>query len=113
MSRNIIKRQTASLEGVDDTGNQPTPDDYASQIIKLIPTEIVGVYLGLSGLFAAKEGTTDDGDLKIVFIAQSISFLVILVITPFYLKKAANITDKAQRDVAFISYIVWAISLGG
>ncbi|MDB5144523.1 MAG: hypothetical protein JWQ66_3236 [Mucilaginibacter sp.] len=109
MGRNIITitpRATApeSLTA----GNPPATaaDNYASQIVKLIPTEIVGVYLGLQNLFFS---VADPARV----IAQSVVFVAILAVTPLYLRNAAGITDAKQRMVAICSYCIWSISLGG
>lgn len=124
MSRNIVLKGAQRIENTNDQ----SPDNYASQIVKLIPVEIVGVYLGLSNIFAvavnnsAQTGGTADANEaaaaaaaapQIVFWAQLISFLVVLVLTPIYLKRAAKIEDGKQRSVALISFIIWSISLGG
>ncbi|THU41170.1 hypothetical protein FAM09_03390 [Niastella caeni] len=100
MGRTIItKARFAEVQSDDATGQ--APDNYASQIVKLIPIEIVGVYLGISNLIKGQD------------LVQWIIFLIILIITPFYLKKVANISDRIQIIIATISYIIWAISLGG
>ncbi len=100
MGRTIIPKTRLTGNLSDDVQGQ-APDNYASQIVKLIPIEIVGVYLGISNLIA---------DVQVV---QWICFFVVLLITPFYLKKVAGITDRAQIIVATISFIIWAFSLGG
>ena len=106
MSRNIIGAQPRLA--LENLGSEPapTPDNYAAKIIKLIPADIVAVYLGVSSLFSSLSVTTR-------FYAQSIVFLIILFITPLYLKKAGGVTDVAQRRVAMLSFVVWGISLGG
>lgn len=81
-------------------------DNYVSQIVKLIPTEIVGVYLGIQNTFLSLPE-------KERFIAQGLIFLIILVIAPVYLKKVAEIIDSRQRVISIISYCIWGISLGG
>jgi hypothetical protein len=100
MGRNIIT--IADQTGVqNDNVPGQVPDNYASQIVKLIPIEIVGVYLGISNL------------IKEYYTIQWFIFGIILVLTPIYLKKVAGISDKAQMWVATASYVIWAISLGG
>lgn len=99
MGRTIVKARFADVQSDDASGQ--APDNYASQIVKLIPIEIVGVYLGISNLIAGQ------------YLVQWIIFFAILVITPFYLRRVANISDKAQIIIAAISYIIWALSLGG
>lgn len=110
MSRNIVRASASgNAELNEELPNRPVAnnnDNYASQIIKLIPAEIVGVYLGLQNLFSTLPDPTKA-------IVQLILFLIILGIAPFYLKIVADITDSRQRMVAIISYCIWGISLGG
>ena len=105
MGRNIIRAvKSADLELPEATG-PVIPDNYTTQIVKLIPAEIVGVYLGLQNLFFALADPTRA-------IVQGILFVVILAISPLYLKKVGRISDPRQRAVAVISYCIWGISLG-
>lgn len=106
MGRNIVPQRTRTTQELPESSTPVTPDNYASQIVKLIPTEIVGVYLGLQNLFSSVTNPTQ------AFV-QGILFLVILGITPFYLKSVAGITDSKQRTVSILSYFIWGISLGG
>jgi len=104
MGRNIVTtRQPVSLNVQSDqqAAAPQTPDNYATQIVKLIPVEIVGVYLGVNNLIAGQE------------LIQWIIFVVILTITPFYLVRVAKVSDRTQVIVSTVSFIIWAISLGG
>ncbi|MEO5563049.1 MAG: hypothetical protein ABIR18_06425 [Chitinophagaceae bacterium] len=108
MGRNINTASStskAALEGK-ETAQPETQDNYAAQIVKLIPAEIVGVYLGLQNLVSSLVEPTR-------YVTQFIFFIIILAITPFYLKTVGGITDKRQRMIAIISYCIWSISLGG
>src|SRR5262245_114951 len=107
MGRNINtgSGSRSALEGK-ESGQSDQQDNYAAQIVKLIPAEIVGVYLGLQNLVASLTEPTR-------YITQLIFFVVILLIAFPYLKKVGGITDKRQRMIAVISYCIWCISLGG
>jgi len=106
MGRNIIIAQPSSLREISHAPTAQEPDNYASQIVKLIPADIVGVYLGIQNLFSGVSENTK-------FILQSAIFLIILAISPAYLKRVAGMTDSRQRMVAIISYCIWGISLVG
>lgn len=109
MGRNIITAQ--NIAAITAAGNNVPPqqaDNYASQIVKLIPVEIVGVYLGISNLIDGQK--LSDPYLTPI---QTAVFILLLIITPFYLLRVAGVTDKTQVIVATISFLVWAISLGG
>jgi hypothetical protein len=108
MSRNINTSKSASkvaLEG-SEVAAPEAQDNYAAQIVKLIPAEIVGVYLGLQNLVDSLAEPTR-------YVTQLIFFIIILGIAPLYLKRVGGITDKRQRIIAIISFCIWSISLGG
>ena len=106
MGRNIVIAKLSSDREISHAPAASVPDNYASQIVKLIPADIVGVYLGIQNLFSGVSENTK-------FILQSAIFLIILAISPAYLKRVAGMTDSRQRMVAIISYCIWGISLGG
>ena len=107
MGRNIITspRQKSVLEGK-EVAESNAQDNYTAQIVKLIPAEIVGVYLGLQNLVDSLEEPSR-------YLTQLIFFIILLGIAPLYLKRVAGITDNRQRMIAIISYCIWCISLGG
>lgn len=111
MGRNII---VTRKNGGQRTENMPLqypdsaeePDKYTAQIVKLIPVEIVGVYIGLQNQFS---GSLDLSHT----IMQVVIFVLILLITPFYLKTVGGITNSTQRLVSILSFVIWGIALGG
>ena len=108
MGRNISiasAKSKLALEGK-ETGQPEAQDNYAAQIVKLIPTEIVGVYLGFQNLVDSLAEPSR-------YITQLVFFIIILGIAPLYLKRVGGITDNRQRMIAIISYCIWSISLGG
>ena len=106
MGRNIItKPSPEALEG-NESAKAIVPDNYTSQIVKLIPVEIVGVYLGIQNIFSTLPEHAR-------FVTQGIIFLIILAISGPYLRIVAEVADKKQRTISIISYSIWCISLGG
>jgi FtsH-binding integral membrane protein len=101
----LEKKGGMYVEGREGTQKEEK-DNYTAQIVKLIPAEIVGVYLGLQNLVASLGEPSR-------YITQLIFFVIILCISPLYLKNVGGITDKRQRLIAIISYCIWSISLGG
>lgn len=102
MGRNIVtKSKVIPVQNDDGPSTSESPDNYASQIVKLIPIEVVGVYLGITNLIEDQ------------FLIQWIIFFIILIITPFYLKKVAMVEDRKQIIVSTFSFVIWALSLGG
>ena len=108
MGRNINATSSKSKQALEgnEAVQQEAADNYAAQIVKLIPAEIVGVYLGLQNLV---DSLTEPAR----YVTQLIFFIIILGIAPIYLKKVGGITDNRQRMIAIISYCIWSISLGG
>lgn len=106
MSRNIVLPHGGLARELPENSAAPSPDNYVSQIVKLIPVEIVGVYLGLQNLFSVLA-------VPARAFTQLTIFFIILAIAPFYLKFVGGITDSKQRLIAIVSYCIWGISLGG
>jgi len=86
---------------------------YQSKLLKLIPTEIVGAYMFLSGVVsggpesaASTPNVVDDNLIMVVFFA-------LLALTPLYLWRVSNVTNVIQLIVTTISYVVWVYTLGG
>lgn len=105
MSRDInSKRQIGAL--VNQTASQE--DKYVSKIIKLIPAEIVSVYLAIFNIIDSFKNNSE-GKAKL----QWVVFVLILFITPFYLKKIARITSTNQVLFCTLSFVVWVLSMGG
>lgn len=86
---------------------------YQDKLVKLIPTEIVGAYMFLSGVVsggpesaAATNHLLDDNLIMVVFFS-------LLALTPLYLWRVSNVTNIIQLIVTTISYVVWVYTLGG
>ncbi len=86
---------------------------YQDKLVKLIPTEIVGAYMFLSGVVsggpesaAATAHLLDDNLIMVVFFS-------LLALTPLYLWRVSNVTNIIQLIVTTISYVVWVYTLGG
>ena len=106
MSRNITTGRTFSAPDQSAPG-APATDSYASKVVKLVPVEIISVYLFVFNgirLLGQKPGD--------FWVIQWIAFVLILLITPFYLRKIAGI--RAIKQIAFctLTFIVWAFSMG-
>ncbi len=86
---------------------------YQDKLLKLIPTEIVGAYMFLSGVVsggpeaaAATQSTLDDNLTYVVFFS-------LLALTPLYLWRVSNVSNVLQIIVTTVSYVVWVYTLGG
>jgi len=116
MPRQIItsaySAQQAQLAFAAAAGANPPPppprDPYKERLIKLIPGEVVAVYLFLSGLIAATDAAkVPQGPLL------SVVFLILLTLTWPYLSRIAGVSSPIQLAISVGAFAVWVFSLGG
>jgi hypothetical protein len=110
MARSI---QTASAPapkrraGPDD---EPAPvarggDDYSERLMKLIPTEVIGVYFSMVTLL---KHSKDE-------VAEVVPWLVFAfgaAATWFYLRVPLKVLDRRQLTLSVIAFCVWAFTIG-
>src|SRR4051794_24733441 len=107
MGRNINTASSASkpaLEGK-ETGLSEVGDNYAAEIVKLIPTKIVGVYLGLQNLVNSLAQSAR-------YVTQLIFFITILGIESLYLKSVGRYyrqttTNGGHYFFLYMEYLTW------
>lgn len=96
-------------EGEVAPGIAPAPggDDYKDKLLKLIPAEVVALYLTLDGVIssAAKGSTLET--------ALWVAFGVGLAGTPLYLTRVAGVSNALQLAISTVSFVVWIFALGG
>jgi len=88
---------------------------YFDKAVKLVPTEIVGAYMVLSGIVGITPSSTapttpTDSMSKILII---IVFFVLLVLTPLYLWRISKVNNVLQLVVTTIAFALWIYTLGG
>jgi len=103
MSRSIISKKTIYA-----LGETPKEDPYVSKIIKLIPADIISVYLAIFNIIKSNNQNPDGNPTL-----QWIVFGLMIIITPFYLKKVALINTTKQIVFCTVSFAVWVFSMGG
>jgi hypothetical protein len=79
-------------------------DNYYSRLVKLIPSEIIALYLALDGIASA---------MKQKEILLWIVFGIAVIGTWFYLGKMANVTRVAQRLLTILAFAIWVYVFGG
>ena len=94
---------------------------YSDKLVKLIPSEIVGAYMVLSGILGYAPGNDvsipaslkqmPDSELKPILL--QIVFFVLLILTPGYLKKISKVDNIKQLLITAVSFIIWVYTLGG
>ena len=109
MGRQIL-RAGARIKGIAETA-PGTEDVYHERLLKLIPGEVVALYLFLQGvLLSALSGPGQEGQLKVWLWAV---FAIILVGNIFYLKKFNKVTDFVQILILSLAFIIWIFTIGG
>ncbi len=78
-------------------------EEYLGRLLKLIPTEIVAVYLAVKGIIP-------EANMKWGLI---ISSLALLILTPFYLKKVMKVEKFSQIFSSTLAFVIWLYTLGG
>ncbi|KQR66970.1 hypothetical protein [Pedobacter sp. Leaf176] len=105
MSRNIIKILPGSVTA---SSNGNTDDPYMAKLVKLVPAEIISIYLAVFTVLKGLNGNPEGNNTL-----QWIVFVLMLIITPFYLRKVAKIESWRQISVSTFSFIFWVFSMGG
>lgn len=77
--------------------------EYLGRLLKLIPSEIVAVYLAIQGIIPAKSQK-----LGLLIIS-----VVLFILTPFYLRLAQKVKSIPQIALSSLSFVVWVFSMGG
>jgi hypothetical protein len=92
-------------------GGQPpnAAKDYLEKVAKLIPSEVLAVYLGLIGWVPAVRFAVSK-----TWLYAGV-FLVCLVLTPLYLSAMAdkNKPKRIHLIVSTIAFPIWAYSVSG
>jgi hypothetical protein len=76
---------------------------YRERLLKLIPSEIVAAYIFLQGVIPE-----ENAKLGLLIVTA-----ILLILTPFYLRKFENVTNLVQVVITTFSFLVWVYSLGG
>lgn len=90
--------------GADGGPITTTPgDNYASKLVKLVPSEVVAAYVAADSIIAALPAEMP------VFEISGGAVLLGLILTPFYLWKGANVTEGPEMAVSTATFFVWAL----
>jgi len=104
----LQQAQVAHRAAATSNSSEPPPDRYKDRLVKLIPGEVVTVYLLLSGLIAV----TDPEQVSHGPLLTAV-FLILLALTWPYLSRIAGVTSPTQLAISTVAFAVWVFSLGG
>jgi hypothetical protein len=82
-------------------------DTYTDRLVKYIPAEVVAVYLAVAGMIGDPNATAANR------WALWLSFGIIAVLTPPYLRRVAMVSKKSQVVISTLAFVVWVYYLGG
>jgi hypothetical protein len=80
-----------------------TNEEYMGRLLKLIPSEIVAAYMAIQGFVPEEKAR----------LGLSVISVLLLIITPFYLKLVQKIEKTAQVVVSTLSFVIWVYTIGG
>ncbi len=80
-----------------------TTEEYLGKLLKLIPSEIIAAYMAIQGFIP--EDKTKWGLTAIA--------VVLLIITPLYLRFVQKVAKTTQIFVSTISFVIWVYAIGG
>ena len=80
-----------------------TTEEYLGRLLKLIPSEIIAAYMVVQGFIPVESAKW----------GLSIVSLVLLIITPFYLKYTQKVEKNTQIFVSTASFVIWVYAIGG
>ncbi|MBS1525603.1 MAG: hypothetical protein JST19_08135 [Bacteroidetes bacterium] len=102
-----MARAIRSLADVQRTPTvNTTVDDYKDRLVKLIPSEIVTAYITILGLINGADANGNKPTLLWIV------FILLTVLTPFYLYFFSKVTKIAQLVFTTIAFVIWVIVAG-
>jgi hypothetical protein len=103
-----IKKETpgskTSRQKLNPPAKSTTCDDYYSRLVKLIPSEIIALYLALDGIASV---------MKQKEILLWVVFGIAIIGAWFYLARLANVSQLTQRVLILIAFAIWVYVFGG
>jgi hypothetical protein len=85
------------------------PDGYTATLIKLIPSEVVAIFVTLDSIIRSNG--------KLAPLVYWIIFLILMIATYFYMRRITQVGGlqprRSQAVIASISFLVWVFAIGG
>ncbi len=88
-------------------------DDYMSQVLKHIPSEIVMAYVTIDGVLRTSYNSNVWADRQTLQTLLWIILGALTVITPFWLHRVMHVRRTSQLFISTLSVPVWLFALGG
>jgi hypothetical protein len=89
-------------------------NSYTERLGKLLPAEAVAIYMALYGILNAATGLTGSEKITLGWIVFGVSLVVTIVYLALQKPKPADPKMKWWEILlATISFVIWALSVGG
>lgn len=87
------------------SSSSPTPvaDGYADALLKLIPAEVIGLYLSIHAIASAQA--------DISWIPLALIFVIGMLLTIFYLKVYLKVSSNRQVAISVGAFFFWALAI--
>ena len=113
MSRTVITQKDLPDHFIGGGTPQPAtpvgralrPDSYVEGLLKLVPAEIVAVWVTIRSVMDSANHTPS--------WLPWVAFAILIVLTPFYMQRVAKVSKNKQIVITTVALLVWAYSLGG
>lgn len=117
MSRSIVTAASIAAaprpRGAPAGISVPTPvaDGYSDALLKLIPVEVIGLYLSMSAMAGPSMETVANAAPATETIIQIVIFLIGALLTYFYLKVYLKVSSTLQVLISVGAFCVWALAI--
>jgi hypothetical protein len=99
MGRKIIRQSQAK-----NLAPSGQPDNYADRLVKMIPAEIVSLYLFLQSYIS---GNGHDYNWLLWIVVS-----VLAILTPLYLYRIMKVDDWVQMLLTTFAFLCWCLTFG-
>jgi len=120
MGRSIVAAAPASAgpatRGVPDGDAAPTSapaDRYGDRLMKLIPAEVITLYLSLVAMLDQPIKTAYQAGEELDMTKPWVVLGLCAGATVLYLRVALKVKDKVQLAISVSAFFVWAFAIGG
>ena len=109
MDRNIItEADVVSFDGMRGADATESADDRFQKLLKFIPSESIGLYVGLDGVLRSAVHDTPSVRLWLSFV-----LIVCIFFTWLYLRRFWHVKRVSQVAVSTVAFVAYVFAIGG
>lgn len=111
MGRQVVRKQEAMAAARGAGPADAVGDTYLDRLLKLIPAEVVALYLFLEGVLQSALNEPDElGQLQGWLWGV---FIVLIIGNVLFLRRYQQVKDVAQTVLLSLALVIWVLTLGG